>query len=176
MSKATNQIRLGGSIFDPDLGVVLAPDGTRAELRPKTAALLRALAKEPGVVVSKDALIEEVWSGRAVDDDGLVQCVGEIRRSLGPSGREAVRTHARRGYSLHTDPLPHTEPAPPKAAVRGAWTPTIAVGLAVATVGAAVATSLHWTPSAPASVSPASTPAPSAISTITLAIDRMLQA
>ena len=80
---------------------MLPPDGTRVELRPKSAALLRALAVRPGTIVSKDELIEEVWRGLAVDDDGLVQCVGDIRRALGPAGREALRTHPRIGYSLH---------------------------------------------------------------------------
>ncbi|ETX12022.1 hypothetical protein OCH239_18580 [Roseivivax halodurans JCM 10272] len=86
--------------MDLATGDVCAADGAVTELRPKAAALLRALATRPGAVIAKDALLSEVWPGRFVDEDGIVQCVGEIRRALGPDGRDAIRTHHKRGYSL----------------------------------------------------------------------------
>jgi TolB-like protein/DNA-binding winged helix-turn-helix (wHTH) protein len=92
-------VRIGAARADLARGRVIAADGTVIELRPKTAALLEALAARPGEIVTKDELLERVWPGVYVDEDALVQCVGEIRRALGPD-RDAVRTHAKRGYSL----------------------------------------------------------------------------
>jgi DNA-binding winged helix-turn-helix (wHTH) protein/TolB-like protein/Tfp pilus assembly protein PilF len=143
MSDGEKQIRFGGSAVDMELGAIVAGDGARTELRPKTAALLRALAARPGALVSKDELVAEVWEGLAVDDDGIVQCVGEIRRALGPAGREALRTHPRRGYSLHPDAAPANEPARP--AESASQTATVSAprprGRALAT-GATIATAL----------------------------------
>lgn len=96
-------VRIGPATVDLVSGEVRTADGAVTTLRPKSAALLRALAERPGQLVTKADLMEMVWPGTFVDEDGLVQCVGEIRRALGPSGRDVVRTHARRGYSLHPD-------------------------------------------------------------------------
>ena len=48
-------------------------------LRPKSLALLRYLAERPGRLVKKEELLQSVWSGRVVGQDGLRVCVGEIR-------------------------------------------------------------------------------------------------
>jgi TolB-like protein/Flp pilus assembly protein TadD len=57
-------------------------------------------------MISKDELLERVWPDAIVDEDGLVQCVGEIRQALGHEGRAALQTHAKRGYSLHLEGKP----------------------------------------------------------------------
>ena len=102
-----NVLRLGGVTVDLDVGLVRRADGTAAALRPKTMALLRVLADRAGEVVTKDRLLDAVWPGVFVDEDALVQCVGEVRRALGDDAKNALRTHAKRGYSLHPDPAPH---------------------------------------------------------------------
>lgn len=86
MDDVDKRVRLGGSLADLDLGAIITNDGVRTELRPKTAALLRTLAARPGELISKDEIVGEVWGGLAVDDDGIVQCVSEIRRALGSAG------------------------------------------------------------------------------------------
>jgi len=98
---------VGGVRIDWATRTVHAADGTSSTLRPKTAALLAALAGRPGTVISKDELLATVWPGLFVDEDGLVQCAGEIRRALGPD-RAAIRTFARQGYALM---LPAAAPA-----------------------------------------------------------------
>jgi TolB-like protein/DNA-binding winged helix-turn-helix (wHTH) protein len=161
MGDAEKRLRLGGSVVDPSFGVVIAPDDVRTELRPKTAALLRTLAARPGALVSKDEIVAEVWEGLAVDDDGIVQCVGEIRRALAPAGRAALRTHPRLGYSLHPDPEPAAAaPSPPPAARRSSWRATAVGVAAVAAVGAVVAATTLRAPPAPVEGAAASAPAP----------------
>jgi DNA-binding winged helix-turn-helix (wHTH) protein len=99
---AVEPIRVGAAQVDLADGRVRAPDGTEIELRPQSAAVLRALAARRGETVSKDMLFDEVWGNIAVTEDSLVQCIGDIRRTLGPA-RDAVQTVAKRGYRLAAD-------------------------------------------------------------------------
>jgi TolB-like protein len=76
--------------------------------------VLKALAARSGEVVSKDALFDAVWPGIAVTEDSLVQCVGELRRALGPD-RDAVRTLPKRGYMLDAEAIAGAAAAPGRA-------------------------------------------------------------
>ncbi len=127
---AATALALGGAEIDLATGRVTSSDGTVTELRPKTAAVLRAMAARPGELFTKDELLEQVWPGLVIEEDGLVQCVGEIRRALGPRGRDSVRTHAKRGYSLQVDPA-----GPPSGARSAPPRPT---GRAAASLAAAI--------------------------------------
>ena len=137
---APDVLWIGGASVDLETGCVRAADGAVTELRPKAAALLRALAARPGALVAKDALLAEVWAGRLVDEDGIVQCVGEIRRALGPGGRDAIRTHPKRGYSLQIAAPDPAGPAGPQGvgldAGRQAW-PVAVAALILAVLGLA---------------------------------------
>jgi len=59
--------------------------------------------------VSKHELLGAVWPGTFISDDGLVQCVVEIRRALGDSAKSPrfVQTLPKRGYRLL---LPRSSP------------------------------------------------------------------
>jgi DNA-binding winged helix-turn-helix (wHTH) protein/Tfp pilus assembly protein PilF len=61
--------------------------------------LLEFLSR-PGVIVSKDALIEAVWRDVAVTDNSLEQAVSALRRALGsgPDGQPYIQTVPRQGY------------------------------------------------------------------------------
>lgn len=52
-------------------------------LRPKTFAVLRYLVEHPGVLITKDAVLDAVWSGTVVSDAALKTCIRELRRALG---------------------------------------------------------------------------------------------
>jgi DNA-binding winged helix-turn-helix (wHTH) protein/TolB-like protein/Tfp pilus assembly protein PilF len=84
--------------------------GAAASLRPKTFALLAYLASQPGRLLTKDELIEAVWPNVTVTDDSLVQCISEIRASLGDGDQQLIKTVPRRGYLLDVIPL-DTPPA-----------------------------------------------------------------
>ena len=65
-------------------------------------ALLAALARRPGMVVTKAELLRRVWRSDGVDgvDGHAVEvAVGRLRRRLGPAGA-ALETVPRRGYRL----------------------------------------------------------------------------
>ncbi len=74
--------------------------GQEIRLRPKTFAVLRYLAERPGRLITKDELLEAVWSDVTVGDAALTVCVAEIRKALGDEARtpRVIETVHRRGY------------------------------------------------------------------------------
>jgi TolB-like protein/DNA-binding winged helix-turn-helix (wHTH) protein len=144
-------LRIGGARVDLARGRVLAADGTESELRPKTAAFLSALAARSGRLATKDELFAEVWPGVFVDEDGLVQCVSEIRRALGPD-RGALRTHAKRGYSLEIGAAEEAQGTPEPQR----WRPVATFGALLLAVGlmAGLAGAALWRAEGPAAFVP----------------------
>lgn len=74
--------------------------GARVDLRNRSFGVLRYLATNAGRVISKDELLAKNWPGVTVTEDSLTQCISEIRRLLGESGRDLIRTVPRRGYMI----------------------------------------------------------------------------
>src|SRR5262245_39323290 len=69
-------------------------------LRPQTFAVLRYLVEHPGVLVTKDALLDAVWSGTVVSDAALKTCIRELRRALADDDKSPrfIETVHGRGY------------------------------------------------------------------------------
>ncbi len=115
-----DRIELPDTTVDFGREEVRGRDGMRVELRSRSFGVLRCLAARAGKLVTKDELLAECWPGVLVTEDSLTQCVSDIRRALGESGRDLIRTVARRGYVLvppeaprAAAPLPETPPAAP---------------------------------------------------------------
>jgi adenylate cyclase len=79
---------------------LLLRDRAPVALGRRAIALLRALVERPGALVSKDALIEAAWPGRAVEESNLPVQIAALRRVLGetPGGDCWIETMAGRGY------------------------------------------------------------------------------
>lgn len=92
-------ILVGGFMLDLDRETLSGPSG-EIRLRPKTFEVLRYLLMHRGRVVTKQALIDEVWRNTSVTDDSLVQCLIEIRRALGDNDHRLIKTIPRRGYMV----------------------------------------------------------------------------
>src|SRR5215213_1450613 len=73
------------------------------KLRPKSFEVLKYLVQNQGRLVGKDELIDFVWQGMAVTDDSLVQCLKDIRRTLGDESQQFIKTVPRRGYIFEKD-------------------------------------------------------------------------
>ena len=58
---------------------------TSSRVQPKSMDVLLCLAEANGEVVERDELLRQVWGDRAVSDEPLTRCIGELRRSLGDS-------------------------------------------------------------------------------------------
>jgi TolB-like protein/DNA-binding winged helix-turn-helix (wHTH) protein len=66
----------------------------------RAVAVLRALVEQPGIPVSKEALIEAAWAGLAVEENNLVVQIAALRRVFGEAtgGEGWIETLPRRGY------------------------------------------------------------------------------
>lgn len=87
-------------------GVVVEVQGSRVVVGPHAVSLAQrergvfdVLARRPGAVVAKSALVAEVWGSASADAHALEVTVGRLRRRLAPAGL-GVQTVARRGYRL----------------------------------------------------------------------------
>jgi TolB-like protein len=63
-------------------------------------SVLVALASRAGEDVSRQDIIDAVWSGKHVSDDSLTQCIADIRKALGDDDRKILETVPRVGYRL----------------------------------------------------------------------------
>jgi DNA-binding winged helix-turn-helix (wHTH) protein len=72
----------------------------RVALTPKAYALLVALTREPGRLLTKQELLAEVWPGVVVGEAVLKVAVNEVRRALDDDAQSPrfVATEHRRGY------------------------------------------------------------------------------
>jgi TolB-like protein/Tfp pilus assembly protein PilF len=103
-------ILVGERTVDLAREALLDGRGNMVPLRPRAWLVLQCLAKRAGTLVSKDEIMDEVWSDCEVTEDSLVQAIGDIRRALGKAGRVALRTLPRRGYMLAVDGEPADVP------------------------------------------------------------------
>ena len=71
-----------------------------APLRPKSFAVLCLLARNPGRLIPKSEFFATLWSGSAVTDDALVQCICDIRHALHDDTQQLIKTVPRRGYLM----------------------------------------------------------------------------
>ena len=69
-------------------------------LAPKPFAVLCALARAPGSLVTKNALLDHVWGHRFVTESVLKTAISEVRAALGddPKQPRFIETVSRRGY------------------------------------------------------------------------------
>jgi len=96
--------RLGELQVEPSIGRISGPGGT-ARLEPRVMAVLEALARRPGQLVSRSELLSNIWPGSEVYDEALTQSVYQLRQQLLSAGghesyRDLITTVPKRGYVL----------------------------------------------------------------------------
>jgi eukaryotic-like serine/threonine-protein kinase len=84
-------------IFD-DIRYQLTRGGTLLKADTQVLELLSYLLKNPGRVVSKEELIEQIWQGRTLGDNVISVCVAKLRKVLGGAGNRCVGNVYGRGY------------------------------------------------------------------------------
>jgi len=82
----------------------LTHSGEPVHLRPQTYRVLQFLADNDGRLISKDALIDAVWEGRAVTDGAVGKCIEELRSVFGEEGWQYLRNVRGRGYIFDREP------------------------------------------------------------------------
>jgi len=113
--------RLGVLLVDPGTGEISGPAGTE-QVDPKVMAVLVALARSPGELLTRTQLLELIWLGSSnVYDGALTQCVYQLRQHLAVAGgsrkyRKLVETFPKRGYLLRCEVLPLDSSPPTRSA------------------------------------------------------------
>lgn len=75
-------------------------DGAFVPLTPRAVELLCLLVQAPGRLVTKDEILQRVWSDAHVEDGSIANSIWMLRRVLNPhfEGEGPIATVARRGY------------------------------------------------------------------------------
>jgi DNA-binding winged helix-turn-helix (wHTH) protein len=144
-----------GPFIIDTLRAELVREGKVVALRPKTFALLRRLAETPGILVSKQELMDAVWPGLVVTDDSLTQAISELRGALDDRDQKIIKTIPRRGYLFDVVVRPEASPSS-NGSMNGF--PTARRGLWAAGLGAVILVSAGSIAFVVARVSSASDP------------------
>ena len=118
---------------------------------PKPFAVLMALAKRDGNLITRDELIEEVWEGRAFSDEPIQQAIALLRKHFGDKQpHKYIETLHRRGYRLiqpvdlhHKPDVLDAEPATEDSRSLRRWkavTAVVAIGFVAIAIYALVDT------------------------------------
>lgn len=111
-----NPLRVRFGEFELDeANALLLRHGRAVPLSPTPFGLLCALLRQPGVLLTKNALLDGVWGHRFVSDSVLKGAISDIRNVLDDDPREPryIETVPRRGYRFVASPVPLDEAAGP---------------------------------------------------------------
>jgi len=111
-SRGGRPIHVGNLRIDPRRREATIGDRT-LELRAREFDLLAALARDPGVVLTRDALLEDVWGTDFPGETRTVDVhVAEVRKKLGDDG-PAIETVRGIGYRIVPPPRGTAIATPP---------------------------------------------------------------
>nr|WP_199038991.1 winged helix-turn-helix domain-containing protein [Dyella sp. ASV24] len=92
-----------GTIEIDTLGHRLFVDGEEVGLERKAFAVLVLLARDPGRVLSRDEILDEVWGHSHVTPSSLSRIIALLRHALGESGEENHYLHTVHGVGFRLD-------------------------------------------------------------------------
>ncbi len=97
----TRELQIGEWLVEPDLNRITR-DEENIPVEPKVIEVLLCLADYPGEVLSKEQIIQTVWSGTYVSDEVLRYSISELRKAFKDDAKNPriIQTIARRGYRL----------------------------------------------------------------------------
>jgi DNA-binding winged helix-turn-helix (wHTH) protein len=122
--------------------------GESVALAPKPFAVLCALARTPGRLVTKNALLDLVWGHRFVTESVLKSAISELRAALDDDPRQPryIETVSRRGYrfiAAATGASSQSAPALEREVAAGRGHPALAALTALCRGDAALADLIH---------------------------------
>ena len=118
-SASSNPVRVRFDRFELDeANARLLRDGTAVALAPRPFAVLCALVRQPGSLLTTNALLDDVWGHQFVTDSVLRTAISELRTALDDDARKPrfIETVSRRGYRFIAAPsaisaAPSTQPS-----------------------------------------------------------------
>lgn len=101
MQTTRSRFVVGDFIVEPQLNRITSPQGMTV-IEPKVMHVLMCLAETPGDVLTRDALIEQVWEGTVVTDYVVSRSISQLRKILGDSFKSPryIETVSKTGYRL----------------------------------------------------------------------------
>ena len=109
------RVRFGEFELD-EANALLLRDKSAVPLAPTPFGLLCALVRQPGSLLTKQTLLDQVWGHRFVSDSVLKTAISDLRTVLADDPRQPryIETVARRGYRFIavTAALPVAAPPP----------------------------------------------------------------
>ncbi|MES2682708.1 MAG: protein kinase [Pseudomonadota bacterium] len=91
----------------------LSRQGELVEIEPKPLNMLMLMLRHPGELITKNDLMEALWTGRIVTESVLSNCVTKLRSVLGDeAGAPRIRNLHGYGYRLEASPELITELLP----------------------------------------------------------------
>lgn len=103
-SISPRMVAFEGFRFDVDLRRLLRPDATGvwapAAVGVRALDVLAVLLRQPGALVTKDVIMQQVWPGTAVEANNLTVQITALRKVLdgGRPSESCIQTVAGRGY------------------------------------------------------------------------------
>src|SRR5688572_15737955 len=119
-------LRFGEFELD-EANALLTRAGSPVSLTPKAFAVLCLLARQPGSLADKNALLDQVWGHRFVSESVLKSTISQVRTALADDAGEPryIETVPRRGYRFIGRAAPGRKPfTAPVAAASPAAVPT----------------------------------------------------
>jgi transcriptional regulator HilA, main transcriptional regulator of SPI1 len=103
-SISPGMVAFEGFRFDVDLRRLLRPDATGvwapAAVGARALDVLAVLLRQPGALVTKDVIMQQVWPDTAVEANNLTVQITALRKVLdgGRASESCIQTVAGRGY------------------------------------------------------------------------------
>lgn len=132
-SPSTNPVRARFDRFDLDeANACLLREGEAVPLAPTPFAVLCALVRQPGTLLTKSALLDQVWGHEFVSESVLKTVVSDLRTILNDDARKPrfIETVSRRGYRFIAPTTAIGTPPRGRAAKAGASTAPSFIGRA----------------------------------------------
>jgi len=111
-------IQFGGFILDSKQTRLLY-QGKELAIDPKLFELLVIFVNQPNIIISRDYILEHLWSGSIVTDNAINKLIANLRKVLGddPKQPQYIQTIPKRGYRFICNvTLVETSNAHPKIA------------------------------------------------------------
>ncbi|MFD0740030.1 winged helix-turn-helix domain-containing protein [Lysobacter koreensis] len=137
-SSLSDRLRVGECVVDIPLREVQAARSHRPRrITPKSLGVLLALVEQAGRVVSREALLAQVWPDTLPSNDVVTQAITQLRKAFGEERGDVhyIETIAKTGYRLLAPVewlATQVAAAPPVAAPAGGRTPAPASESSVA--------------------------------------------
>ena len=113
-SELRGGIRLGRFEVYPLRNEIVGAEGP-VHVQPRVMDVLLRLAAEPGDVVERETLLDDVWEGVTVSDETLSRAISDLRASLMDHAAQPqfIQTVPNRGYRLVAS-VDQLQPSPPR--------------------------------------------------------------